>query len=132
MSTLFGRDPGETSWRSRPSREYACSPPFLSVPMTRLLAGSPGWIQIAGSSAASPALGTGSVWTFAAGVTVTTSAGVSATARAIGARSRAAKGRSIGRSLEAGSASGGRGEGDGQQGPVVDVPGLRGVEVPAV
>jgi hypothetical protein len=50
--------------------------PALSVPITVLIVGSAGWIQIAGSSAASTLTGTGSVSTVAWTCVTTAVAGV--------------------------------------------------------
>jgi hypothetical protein len=57
--------PSARNWISFPARSYTAIPPTLSVPITVLRAGSVGCSQIAGSSAASPECGTGSVSTVA-------------------------------------------------------------------
>ena len=66
-STLF-ISPSGRYCNCLPARSYTASPPSLSVPMTVLRDGSSRSTQIAGSSAASSPLGTGSVSTTAATV----------------------------------------------------------------
>ena len=53
--------PSFKDWSFSPLRSHTISPRFLSVPMIVLMAGSRGFTQIAGSSAASPRLRTGLV-----------------------------------------------------------------------